>query len=99
MADLDRVVAGLRCRDVLKLLPDYVDGELASHILARVNEHLRGCDRCEKFGGEYADLVRSLRSDLGREGMTANIRDRLDQRMAIAWRLDGRPGSVSDGDA
>ena len=27
MPDIDRVIAGLRCRDLLSQLPDYVDGD------------------------------------------------------------------------
>ena len=89
MADLDHTVAGLRCRDVLALLADYVDGELTRGTRARVEEHLRGCDTCERFGGEYADLVASLRRRLP-AGETRGegedrLKDRLKARMARVW--------------
>lgn len=85
MSDLDRVVAGLRCRDVLALLADYVDGELDPSTADRVNEHLRGCDACEKFGGEYGDLVTRLRAQLGVAEPDAGARARLDARMGHVW--------------
>lgn len=85
MSDLDRVVAGLRCREVLALLADYVDGELDGPTTDRVNEHLRGCDACEKFGGEYGELVARLRAGLGVAEPDRGARARLDARLGHVW--------------
>ena len=60
----DRKIAGIRCMQVLELLDDYVDGELSQAQRDQVEAHLRGCDWCTKFGGEYASLVSTLRSEL-----------------------------------
>ena len=86
MPDLDRMVGGLRCRDVLDLLPDYVDGELDADTLGRVNEHLRGCDTCEKFGGEYGALVAHLRDRLTAAEPEAGVADRLADHMRRFWK-------------
>jgi anti-sigma factor RsiW len=89
MPDLDRLVAGLRCRDVLNLLADFVDGELGSASLARVKAHLSGCDTCEKFGGEYGALVADLRAGL-RAPSDPAVRTRLTEHMVGFWReVDG----------
>lgn len=85
MADLDRVVGGLRCRDVLELLPDFVDGELSDAVLARVTAHLRGCDTCERFGGEYGELVALLRAGHRRVPPDSGVRTRLEDRMGRFW--------------
>lgn len=86
MSDLDRVVGALRCRDVLALLADYVDGELPPDDLARVEVHLSGCDTCEKFGGEYGTLVGRLREKIGVEPPEpSDVRERLANRMRIEW--------------
>jgi anti-sigma factor RsiW len=61
----EKVIAGLSCSDVLARLSDYVDGELAPEERARVEEHLRGCDGCARFGGEFRATVRALRTLLG----------------------------------
>jgi anti-sigma factor RsiW len=61
----EKVVAGLSCREVLARLSDYLDGELAAAERARVEEHLRGCDGCARFGGELRATVRALREHLG----------------------------------
>ena len=89
MSDLNRVVAGLRCRDVLELLPDYVEGDLSADLLARVEEHLNGCDRCEKFGGEYGELVRVLRSGRSPARVTEDVRGRLMTRLNTVWKNEG----------
>jgi len=85
MADLDRMVGGLRCRDVLELLPEFVDGELSAAVLARVAAHLSGCDTCEKFGGEYGELVALLRAGHARVPPDSGVRTRLAERMADFW--------------
>jgi anti-sigma factor RsiW len=85
MPDLDRVVGGLRCRDVLDLLSDFVDGELDTVTLARVNAHLDGCDTCEKFGADYAALVAQLRAGGTRLEASPGVRARLARRMSAVW--------------
>jgi anti-sigma factor RsiW len=98
MPDLNREVAGLRCRDVLSMLGDYVDGELAAGDVARVGLHLQGCDQCEKFGGEYGALVRMLRvrlatvggPDISSEHGDAEVLGRLARRIDTALSQDRR---------
>ena len=90
MPSLDRVVGGLRCRDVLDLLADYVDGELEQATLDRVKAHLGGCDTCEKFGGEYATLVAQLRAGRRRPQVSRGVRDRLSEHMLRFWTEEHR---------
>ena len=52
MADSERMVGGLRCREVLERLSDYLDGDLAPAEVTRVQEHVRGCDWCERQPSE-----------------------------------------------
>ncbi len=85
MADLDRMIAELRCRDLLSLLTDYVDLELSAEELARVDAHLRGCVHCDKFGGEYGALVGKLKSRLKAPKVDSDVRDRLTNRMEAVW--------------
>jgi RNA polymerase sigma-70 factor, ECF subfamily len=61
----DRMVGALRCSEVLALLGEYVDGDLPGGDVAEVELHLRGCTVCERFGGRFSRVVRSVRATLG----------------------------------
>jgi len=88
MADLDRMVAGLRCQEVLERLSEYLDGELSAPEVARVEAHVRGCDWCERFGGQFAESVALLKRELGApEPLETARAQRLHQ--AIRKGMDG----------
>jgi anti-sigma factor RsiW len=74
----ERMVAGLRCGEVLALLSDYLDGDLAPERRARLEDHLRGCEACARFGGEFRDTVRALKVHLaGAVTLPSAARERL----------------------
>ncbi len=74
----EKVVAGLSCTAVLALLSDYLDGELPPEGRQRVDDHLRGCDGCARFGGQFQSVVRALRDRLVNPGpLPASVRERL----------------------
>ena len=73
-------VGGLRCSEVLGRLSDYLDDELAAELRGQVDAHLRGCDRCLRFGGAIGAMVRALR-ERGDE-LPADSAARLDARLA-----------------
>lgn len=52
------------CADVLEDLSLYMDGELGAEGAAAIDEHLRECDRCTRFGGDLARILTSLRESL-----------------------------------
>ena len=82
MGDLDRLVAGMRCREVLERLSGYLDGDLPAPELAQVEAHVRGCDWCERFGGQFAESVALLKRELGPpEPLDAAQVQRLHQRI------------------
>ncbi len=88
MPDLDRVIAGLRCRDLLTRLADYVDGELGAKDVERVDAHLRECEYCKKFGGEYGMLVEELKGFFDRPTVDSDVWSRLANRMEALWATD-----------
>ncbi len=63
-AGLDTIVAGIRCRDVLGDLSEYLDGALPAARVAELQAHLSGCDRCARFGGEVSQTIQALRATL-----------------------------------
>lgn len=83
MADLDREVAGVRCREVLAELSAHLDGELAPERVRQLEAHVRGCDWCERFGGRFSGVVTRFREALAEpaplpQGVGARLRARLD---------------------
>ncbi len=81
----ERYVGGLWCREVLENLCDYVDDELDDELRRTMESHLRGCDVCERFGGEYAATVGQLRTALSSSPPLAEeLQERLRQRLRVA---------------
>ena len=79
----ERRIAGLLCSEVLAALPDFLDEELPEDHKVRVEEHLRGCDWCERFGGEYASAVEALRTTLAEAPpVPGNLKKKLRGRLA-----------------
>jgi anti-sigma factor RsiW len=85
----EKVVGGLSCSEVLERLSDYVDGELAAEERARVEAHLRGCDACARFGGEFRSTVRALKAHLARGGeLPPQVREALHRALDAEPRRD-----------
>lgn len=79
----ERIVGGLSCGQVLEKLSDYLDDELGQDARAAVEEHLRGCDGCARFGGEFRATVRALREHLlASPAPSARLRARLAEALA-----------------
>ncbi|MFO0714004.1 MAG: zf-HC2 domain-containing protein [Sandaracinus sp.] len=57
----EREVAGLRCGQVLAGLTEYLAGGLDTATRERVEQHVRGCTHCERFGGEFGHAIRAIR--------------------------------------
>jgi anti-sigma factor (TIGR02949 family) len=75
---LDKIVAGISCEQVLAHLSDYLDGELPAEARARVEDHLRGCSECARFGGEFRSTVQALKAHLTVSArLPASLRGRL----------------------
>lgn len=78
----ERLIAGLRCSEVLANLSDYIDGQLSPERRAQIEAHLRGCAVCERFGGQFGKVVAALRRALTEaepldEGVSERLRSRL----------------------
>ena len=59
----ERLVAGVRCSEVLAHLSDYLDGELDAATIEGIEKHLLGCPNCEQFGKNFGSMVASLRQE------------------------------------
>lgn len=61
---LNDEIAGITCSQVIDVLSDHVDGELADEVRARVEAHVAACSNCERFGGVFAEVIRGLRASI-----------------------------------
>jgi anti-sigma factor RsiW len=52
------VDATIRCREVVEILNDYLEGELPEPQRVRVEEHLGGCDGCTTILDEFRETIR-----------------------------------------
>ena len=66
----------LRCRDIVELLGDYLDGELNSATAEALNAHLADCQECTAFINTYRGTVRVTRQ-LKEEDLPPLLRERL----------------------
>ncbi|MCA2982336.1 MAG: anti-sigma factor family protein [Gemmatimonas sp.] len=64
---LDTIVAGVRCRDVLADLSDFLDGALGAPRVAELQGHLAACSNCARFGGHIARTLTALRRAMPEE--------------------------------
>lgn len=98
MPDLDRLVAGLRCRDVLADLSEFLDGNLGAERVAAIQAHLSGCDTCARFGGNVGEIVAALRSEGARaplrfdDAALGSLRARLHDAIATGSRGETQAG-------
>lgn len=82
MAELDRMIGGVTCREVLARLSAYLDGELEGEELAAVEAHARSCDNCGRFGGRFAEVITALRRAAPAPAADAGRSHRLQERLA-----------------
>jgi len=64
------------CREVLNLLSDYVDGELAAETREALDRHLGACPPCERFLRTFRATRDVCRESLAEE-MPEELRNRL----------------------
>ena len=66
----------LRCRDIVELLGEYLDGELDPATAEALKAHLADCRECTAFINTYRGTVRAARQ-LREEQIPPALRERL----------------------
>ncbi len=66
----------LRCRDIVDLLGEYIDGELDPATAHALEAHLAGCQECTAFIKTYRGTVRVARQ-LREEQIPPALKERL----------------------
>jgi anti-sigma factor RsiW len=78
----------MKCRDVVELMTDYLDGALSPADRARFEDHISGCDGCRA----YLEQLRATRSAAGRLA-SERVPESLQQELLNAFR-DWRASST-----
>lgn len=92
MSDLDRIVAGISCREVLADLSDFLDGALPDGRVAQLRAHLAECAQCAQFGAEVTATLQALRD--GQPPISAlpgDTASRLRARLAAEYARAAEP--------
>lgn len=64
---MERNDGGISCSQVLEELSAYVDGELDSEHVDKIESHLLSCTNCKRFGTSFGGMVVSLRQSRSTE--------------------------------
>jgi RNA polymerase sigma-70 factor, ECF subfamily len=77
----DRILAGLHCGEVLAELTAFLDGGLPADRAHRIQEHVKDCEDCQRFGSEFSAAVFALREILREPGHDEDVETRLLDRL------------------
>jgi anti-sigma factor RsiW len=74
----------MSCRELVELATDYLDGALAAGDVARLEDHLDGCDGCRAYLEQMRDTIAAL-GHLPPESLSPEAKEKL-MAAFTAWR-------------
>lgn len=78
-------VLHLNCRDVERLLGEYVDGELPTYLSHELDGHLSACPACRQMADEYMQVIAIASTLRETEEISIGVKNRL--RLALNSQL------------
>jgi RNA polymerase sigma-70 factor (ECF subfamily) len=90
----DRIVAGLHCGEVLAELTAFLEGGLPADRAHRIQEHVKDCEDCERFGSEFSVAVFALREILREPERDGDVETRLLSRLRAETGKESTNGSA-----
>ena len=60
MAESSSAAIGLTCQELVELVTDYIENALSEGERARVEEHLAGCDGCDRYVEQMRQTIQAL---------------------------------------
>ena len=79
----------MKCREVVELMTDYLEGGLSPQDRERFEQHIAGCDGCRAYLQQLRLTLRAMRSF-----EATPIPERVQKELVQAfrsWRLTGSP--------
>jgi anti-sigma factor (TIGR02949 family) len=78
------IIRGIRCRDVIEQLWDYLDGELSPERVAGFRAHLEACNGCRAVSKFEAAFLRTVQGVLeGGSSDEAELRTRVVKALRV----------------
>ncbi len=84
----------MKCDELLKLLSDYVDGQIDPSLCAELEKHLGGCNPCRVVVDNLRRTIKLYKDDQVYE-LPADFKARLHDALKDKWR--NRPGNKAAG--
>lgn len=80
----------MRCKDLLEVLSDFVDGELEESLCADIEEHLKGCDPCRVVVDTTKKTITLFKENLPYE-IPLEVKNRLQRVLRERWKKGPHP--------
>ena len=75
----------MTCEDLLKMLNDYVDGDIDPSFCSTFEEHMKGCDPCKVVVDSIRNTIR-LYKDEGVVEIPIKFREKLHMTLRQKWQ-------------
>ena len=85
----------MKCQDMLKLLGDYVDGQIDPTLCQEFEQHMSGCDACRVVVDTLHKTVTLYKDDQVFE-LPADFQARLHRALKDKWRQRATKPADSD---
>lgn len=81
----------MKCQDLLRVLSDYVDGEIDPEICEEFEKHMEGCNPCQVVVDNIRKTITLYKQDQPVE-IPADFHSRLHRILRDRWRTRNSPG-------
>lgn len=90
----------MKCQELLKVLNEYVEGDIDPTVCKELEEHLAGCNPCKVVIDNIRKTISLYKNDEVYE-LPADFKERLHQALQDKWKKQGKPPSdkPSDGES
>ncbi len=71
------------CKDLLKTISDYLDGDISAEVCAELEKHLAECENCTVVVNTLKKTIELYHSEPESEDLPQGVRDRLFVRLDL----------------
>lgn len=82
----------MKCHDLLKMLNEYVEGDIDPAVCKELEKHLAGCNPCKVVIDNIRKTVSLYKNDQVYE-LPLDFKQRLHQALQDKWKKQGPPPS------